>query len=293
MNIREERKEEQKPENTEEFHIDVKEEITALEQLHISTAYSKSRIKDIMQKGAVWLTSGKNTGRIRRAGKILKPGMAIHLYYDEKVLAQKPAPPLLISDEGSYSIWYKPYGMYSQGTKWGDHCTVYRWAESNLIPQKPAFIVHRLDRAARGLIIVSHSKTITGRFTEIFEQRKIKKIYRVIVHGNFLQDSENRTISSDIDGKRAISHVTQLEYYEKKDISLLEVLIETGRKHQIRKHLSQVGFPVAGDRLYGKNEESVDLQLCAHYISFACPESGIKKEYCLSDELTLQFPLQD
>ncbi len=121
------------PNAEQEFHIPIKEEITAGEQLHISTGFPKQRIKEIMFKGAVWLTNGKQTKRIRRAKKILEPGMTLHLYNNEKVLSEKPSPAILISDEKAYSIWYKPYGMYSQGSKWGDHCTVYRWAETSLI----------------------------------------------------------------------------------------------------------------------------------------------------------------
>ena len=275
------------PEATEEFHIEIDKEITPLEQLHISTGYSKQKIKDIMQKGAVWLTTGKNTTRIRRPKKILKPGSILHLYFNEKVLSQNPVGATLISDEGTYSIWYKPYGMYSQGTKWGDHCTVYRWAESNLLPQRPAFIVHRLDRAAKGLIIVSHSKSTTGKFTEIFEKRRIRKIYRVLVHGKFDTTPSGRTISFDIDGKRAVSHVKSLKYNQEQNTTLLEVLIETGRKHQIRRHLSQSGFPVAGDRLYGNQHEETDLKLCAHYISFTCPSDNIEKEFRVPKEFEL------
>ncbi len=270
-----------------EFHIPIKEEITALEQLHISTGFPKQAIKDIMFKGAVWLTTGKQTVRIRRAKKILEQGMTLHLYNNEKVLSEKPSEAKLISDENSYSIWYKPYGMYSQGSKWGDHCTVYRWAEINLKPQRPAFIVHRLDRAATGLIIIAHSKKTTKTFTEIFQKREIKKVYHVIVHGKFPQNPKKTTISIDIDDRRAISHVTGLKYNLVKNISLLEVLIETGRKHQIRKHLSISGFPVVGDRLYGNKTDSIDLQLCAHYISFICPLDNIKKEFNLPEEFAI------
>lgn len=275
------------PDREHEFHIPIKEEIIALEQLHISTGFSKQAIKNIMLKGAVWLTIGKQTTRIRRAKKKLEPGMTLHLYNNEKVLSEKPSGAKLISDENSYSIWYKPYGMYSQGSKWGDHCTVYRWAETKLKPQRPAFIVHRLDRAATGLIIIAHSKETTKAFTEIFQKRAIKKIYHVIVHGKFPKNQKKTTISIDIDDRKAISHVISLKYNQEKNISLLEVLIETGRKHQIRKHLSISGFPVVGDRFYGNKTDIIDLQLSAHYISFICPLDNIRKEFNLPEEFAI------
>ncbi len=51
-----------------------------------------------------------------------------------------------------------PYGMLSQGSKWSDHCTIARFAQQHLTPERPVFIVHRLDRAATGLILIAHSK---------------------------------------------------------------------------------------------------------------------------------------
>ena len=134
----------------------------AVSLLAEATGLSRQHIKQVMQKGAVWLEE-KKTGkprRLRRASKTLAVSDELHLYYDTQVLESIPTPPQLIADQGEYSVWYKPYGMLSQGSKWGDHCTVQRWVEQNLTPQRPAFVVHRLDRAATGLIIIAHQKRI-------------------------------------------------------------------------------------------------------------------------------------
>ena len=66
------------------------------------------------------------------------------------------------------SIWYKPYGIYCQGSKWGDHHTIHRMAEQQL--QRPCFIVHRLDRATTGLVIVAHKKKIAAALAALFAQ---------------------------------------------------------------------------------------------------------------------------
>ena len=97
-------------------HIQISDsQITVLDCLSENTAFSKQKIKRIMQNGAVWLESSFGIDRIRRAKKILKTGDKIHLYYDEDIQATIPKPAELIADEGGYSIWNKPSGMYSQG----------------------------------------------------------------------------------------------------------------------------------------------------------------------------------
>lgn len=237
-------------------------------------------------KGAVWQTRGGKTLRIRRAKKELQRGETLHLYYDERVLSAIPPAPQLISDESSYSVWNKPYGLLSQGSKWGDHCTITRWAEQNLKPQRPAFIVHRLDRAASGLILVAHQKKSAAALSSLFQQRQIEKRYRVIVHGQFPEHPETQTITSAIDGREACSHVQALKYHDLLNRSLLEVCIESGRKHQIRRHLAEAGFAVVGDRLYGNNEDKEDLQLCAYLLKFISPVSKTEKCYVLADEMT-------
>jgi tRNA pseudouridine32 synthase/23S rRNA pseudouridine746 synthase len=251
-----------------------------------------------MQKGAVWLEE-KKTGkprRLRRASKVLAVGDELHLYYDADVLQAVPTPPQLIADQGEYSVWHKPYGLRSQGSKWGDHCTVQRWVEQNLTPQRPAFIVHRLDRAATGLILIAHKKGVATELSKLFAQREMEKRYQVIVHGRFPESAWPQKIDSDIDGRQARSFVSLLKYDAEKDCSLLEVRIDTGRKHQIRKHLSSIGFPVVGDRLYAgdgkaeeKAEEETDLQLCAYSLKFVCPLTGEEMHFQLPQALMLKL----
>jgi tRNA pseudouridine32 synthase/23S rRNA pseudouridine746 synthase len=268
-----------------ERHIEIDcEDTTAVDWLVNASQLSKQRIKQAMNKGAVWLTRGKSTNRLRRATRKPLTGDSLHLYYDEKVLSAIPPEAKLIADEGAYSVWFKPCGMLSQGSKWGDHCAINRFVEKNLSPERPAFVVHRLDRAATGLIIIAHKKTIAAQLSELFQKRKVEKHYRVIVHNKFPDDV--MTIDRDIDGKQAVSHIQLLEYDPVKNLSLLDVSIETGRKHQIRIHLSESGFPVVGDRLYGDKADKQDLQLCAVSLAFTCPLTKEKRQFLLPKEST-------
>ncbi|MCW8948881.1 MAG: RluA family pseudouridine synthase [Sedimenticola sp.] len=269
-----------------EHHIKVAEDgKTVLDWLASQTALSKQRIKQTLDKGAVWLTHGNHTQRIRRAKRMLPQGDTLHLYYDEAVLQQQPPVPQLIADEGDYSLWYKPCGMLSQGSKWGDHCTINRWVEKHHTPQRPAFIVHRLDRAATGLILIAHSKQAAKALSARFENRKMEKRYQAIVHGACSVNQPPKTIEDSIDGRQARSHVRCLHHDADLKLSLLEIEIETGRKHQIRRHLASIGYPIVGDRLYGVGGETEDLQLTACYLQFICPLSNQERHYALPENL--------
>lgn len=266
-----------------EKHINIlASDINAVEILSFETNLSKQQIKQIMLKGAVWLTSGNKTQRLRRHKKVLHIGDTLHIYYDSIVLSQVPQQAKLISDEGNYSVWNKPYGMLSQGSKWSDHCTITRWAEQHLIPQRPSFLVHRLDRAASGLILVAHGKSAATKLADLFKNRMIDKRYHIWVHGQFNEESlSSIKIDKAIDGKKAISNFKLLEYDPKQNRSLLDVSIETGRKHQIRRHSAILGFPVVGDRLYGNTHDREDLMLRAYYLSFICPFTLNEKVFSL------------
>ncbi|MDJ0940734.1 MAG: RNA pseudouridine synthase [Woeseiaceae bacterium] len=266
-----------------ESHVKVESsDQTAVALLQDASGLPKQRIKFAMSQGAVWITRGRNTQRLRRATRALREGDELHLYYDAGILAEEPVEPTLIADGGDYSVWNKPGGLRSQGSKWGDHCTVVRWAERHLEPERPAFTVHRLDRAASGLILVAHTKSMAAALSKLFRSRKVEKRYLVLVAGDFSTHPDPLRIDQPIDGKQAISEASLLEVSKDKSQSLLEVRIATGRKHQIRRHLADLGYPVIGDRLYGAGEvDGVDLQLTAFLLAFRCPVSGEKVEYRL------------
>lgn len=257
-------------------------DVLPVDLLHQITKLPKQRIKLAMQQGAVWITRGANTQRLRRAKRRLRIGDEIHLYYDTEILDEQAPEPELIADSGDYSVWNKPFGLRSQGSKWGDHCTVVRWAERHLKPERPAFTVHRLDRAANGLILVAHTKTMAAKLSALFRNREVTKYYRALVNGDFSSQPNPLRIEQAIDGKDAISEFSFQESVDDGARSLLDVTIETGRKHQIRRHLSGLGYAVVGDRLYGTGAtDGVDLQLAACKLAFVCPLSGSPVEYSL------------
>jgi tRNA pseudouridine32 synthase/23S rRNA pseudouridine746 synthase len=257
---------------------------SAVDVLHEATGLSKQRIKLAMSQGAVWVTRGRNTRRLRRVKRALSVGDEVHLYYDAGILAEIPPEPALIADVAAYSVWRKPCGLRSQGSKWGDHCTVVRWAERHLRPERPAFTVHRLDRAANGLILVAHSRSIAAILSTLFRDRKMEKRYRAVVAGDFSGQPNPVRVELPIGDRESVSEISWLQTSDDRSRSLVDVTIETGRKHQIRRHLADLGYPILGDRLYGAGAtDGVDLQLTAYLLAFHCPVAGEQVEYRLGE----------
>ncbi|NKF49851.1 RNA pseudouridine synthase [Shewanella sp. WXL01] len=272
-----------------ECHIKVSQpDQDAVSLLAEQTKLSKQVIKNAMQKGAVWLTRGKQTSRLRRAKKALAVGNELHLYYNAHILAEQVTPAKMLFDEGQYSLWYKPYGMRCQGSKWSDHTTIDRFVELNATPQRSAYLIHRLDRAATGLIILGHTKQATRDIAKMFETRNLSKHYQVIVNGRFPDDEV--TINTDVDNKPALSRARRLQYNSELDQSLVQVKIESGRKHQIRIHMASLGHSVVGDRLHGDADEtSPDLKLTSCYFEFICPVSNERKVFELPEQYRPTF----
>lgn len=150
-------------------------------------------------------------------------------------------------------------------------------------------IVHRLDKDTSGIIIIAKNDKAHINLSEQIKEHTVKKTYIALVRG--LVKENEATINMPIGrsekdrkkmavtkkGKEAITHFKVLERYDK--YTLLQVNIETGRTHQIRVHLSQIGYPIVGDEVYsnGKNEWNVKGQcLHAKSLEFIHPVTGEK-----------------
>jgi RluA family pseudouridine synthase len=146
------------------------------------------------------------------------------------------------------------------------------------------FIVHRLDRETSGILIFAKSEK-----AKLFLQshwNDTKKKYLAVVHGKCEKSSETistylvenkgyRVYSTSDTTKGRLSHTAYQVLKETKEFTLLEVDLLTGRKHQIRVHLADIGHPVVGDEKYGKEHKDYKrLALHAKWISLIHPFNG-------------------
>ncbi|NQD35521.1 RNA pseudouridine synthase [Permianibacter sp. IMCC34836] len=267
--------------STQEFQIHITEPgQIAVDVLAARSGLPKARIKDAMAKGAVWLKQRGKEKRLRRVSTELLPGDTISLYYDARLLALTPPTPIKLADETQYSVWLKPAGVLAQGTREGDHCAMLRLAELAL--NRQAFLVHRLDREASGLMLIAHTGKAAAALSALFAEHTagasvIEKRYRVEVRGELPSAGQ---IDQPLDGKAASTRFTRLSFDAERQCSIAEVVIDSGRKHQIRRHLAGIGHPVLGDPQYGEhNADPRGLQLFAVQLKFVCPLSKRPRDY--------------
>ena len=134
-------------------------------------------------------------------------------------------------------------------------------------------IVHRIDKDTSGLLVIAKNDKAHINISEQIKNRQVKKIYTALIRGNLPEDRAtiNMPIGRSIqdrkkmavrkDGKEAVTHIEVQKRYQ--NYTLIKVKIDTGRTHQIRVHMAQIGYPIIGDEVYsnGKNEFGVKGQM--------------------------------
>lgn len=262
--------------------------------------HTRSRIQE-------WIRAGRVQGD---SGAIRKP--AYTLRGGERITVEPlPPPPLHATPEAiPLSILYedqdlvavdKPRGMVvhsGAGNRTGTlvNALLHHFSQlSTLSGEDRPGIVHRLDRYTSGALLVARNDFTHRALQDQFARRKVRKIYFALVHGQVEADqgSIETPIARDpgnrarmtarlASGRSADTHYRVLRRFE--DFTYLEVLIGTGRTHQIRVHLASIGHPVCGDRLYGAPAVTPGLEsldgyfLHASSIRFTHPRSGSPME---------------
>lgn len=150
-------------------------------------------------------------------------------------------------------------------------------------------IVHRIDKDTSGILIVAKNDKAHINLSEQIKNHEVKKTYIAMVRGIVKENEatinmpigrstkDRKKMAVTKSGKEAITHFKVLKRYLEHNCTLLEVKIETGRTHQIRVHLSQIGYPIIGDTVYsnGKNEWGIQGQcLHAKSLQFKHPVTG-------------------
>lgn len=152
-------------------------------------------------------------------------------------------------------------------------------------------IVHRLDKDTSGILVLAKDTRSMVRLQKQFKRREVKKTYLALVSGSprfrgrtvdapIVRSPRNRTKFIVIDGDHPLAESAReavTEYYvirEYGNFSFVRLMPHTGRTHQLRVHLSHLGHPILGDRVYGKGSSFERLALHAYNIVFRHPTTG-------------------
>ena len=155
----------------------------------------------------------------------------------------------------------------------------------------PVELVHRLDRATSGILLIAKKRSVLKNLHEQLAQHLMEKRYTALVKGTWSKKrhtidaplyQNSRYTVVDAKGKEAISHFQPLKNFHQQDFeaSLVEVLIETGRTHQIRAHAKHAGHPIAGDDKYGDPRFDAEIKT-----------KGLKRLFLHAHQLTFTNPL--
>jgi len=192
----------------------------------------------------------------------------------------------VVFEDDSVIVIDKPAGLLTMSTETEKAKTAYAALRAYLNDKKRPerlFIVHRLDREASGLLVFAKSIEAKGRLQDQFKNHSAGRRYIAVVEGSVREDdftirsylaenaayrvysTPNRKI-----GKLAVTHIHVVKRRAK--TTLLEVRLESGRKHQIRVHLAEKGHPIVGDKSYGSRWNPIRrLALHGAHLSFKHP----------------------
>jgi len=220
---------------------------------------SRGQARRSIGAGGAYLNDRRCKVSSRRCG----PGDRVLCYVQQSPARQEPAarqPRIAWSDE-QLVILDKPPGMPTAATRGTDRGTLEAWVRQQL---GPVHLPQRLDQRASGLLLAVRDAHLNGPVAEMLRERRIVREYRVGVDREPAA-AEGR-LESTIEGKSAALQ------YRSVEPGWLQVRLETGRTHQIRIQLSEIGCPVAGDPRYGGSRGP--LKLRAVRLAFRHPATG-------------------
>ncbi|MDI6860574.1 MAG: RluA family pseudouridine synthase [Caldisericia bacterium] len=256
--------------------------------------YSREYIKNLIKEGNVLVN-----------GEVKKPSYKVKEKDFIEVIIPEPKELQLKPEELNIEILYedydiaivnKPQGMLTHPTGKRKNGTLvnallYHLKHLSQIGGvlRPG-IVHRLDKDTSGLLVVAKNDFAHQVLSKDLKERKIKRIYYALVKGEVVDDEgkisipliknfkSKKFVKPSSLGKEAETSFKVLERY--KGYTLLEVSLKTGRTHQIRVHLSYVGYPIVGDKIYGVPVKELSGQLLhAKKLILNHPRTGERLEF--------------
>ena len=273
----------------------VKTEGELLDYLYNNLDMPKKRIKQYLTHGAIYVNNNKTT----KYNYKVVPGMRIVIDTDSKGKAELPFD-ILIEDDHIIVV-NKPSGLLTIATEKEKEKTLYHIVREYLVSKNKnakVFIVHRLDKDTSGIVVLAKDMKTKNRLQENWNEYVSLREYTAVVHGH-LKNKEDRIVEhlkenkinlvyavKNGEGKEAITNYKVIK--ENSNYSLLDIIIETGRKNQIRVAFNNMNHPIVGDNKYGDmKDDKSRLYLHANRLKMYYPE--IKKDILFETNIPSEF----
>lgn len=227
-----------------------------------------------------------NNQLVKKNSSLLKTGDIINLIipdYKKDIIPEDLDVKILL-DQEDFFIIYKPAGLITHSDiSTQSQVTLVDWLLykfpylSAVGPEEQRAIVHRLDKDTSGILIIPKNNETHEYFLNLFRTRKIKKTYFAIVAGELIGSGEidfpitrcphapYKMTHKIVSGRAALTKYNSIKYFPEKNISLVKLEPLTGRTHQIRVHLSAIGYPIIGDTVYNAPSNLISRQALHAY----------------------------
>ncbi|SDG89953.1 RluA family pseudouridine synthase [Psychroflexus sediminis] len=234
---------------------------------------TKSALKKSIKKGLI-----TRDGELAKTSDWVETGQVLKLYaeeiqHDKKIFKLKLD---VLYEDDFLAVVYKPVGYPTNGNyfKTIENALPFNLkptSEKDRLPYPQP--VHRLDNPTSGVLLISKTVSVKTLLSVLFEQHDIQKSYIAIVEG-IIEPAEGE-INSEIDEKDSFTRFQVQKTFRKRneDFSLVNLYPSTGRTHQIRIHLSSLGHPIVGDKIYGTEVSKEKLFLHASSLQFQHPKT--------------------
>lgn len=246
---------------------------------------SITKARNLVKQGSVYVDGE----RVERGEYVVQEGQTIEIKGAEKKERVHKAPFELLYEDDAIVVAVKPAGILSVNRDNEQSLTFHKkvnlYVRERSRNKERVFLVHRLDREVSGVMIFAKSLAIQAKLEERW--RENDKRYYALVEGHLPQKEgkaeswlcENAQLkvystTQNANAKLAVSHYQVLKEWPRH--SLVEVRLDTGRKHQIRVHMSDLGCPIVGDKKYGAKSDPLGrIMLHAFRLAFHHPLSGV------------------
>ena len=253
------------------------------------TDYNKKQIKNFLVHESIYV----NDKIITKYNYLLKTNQVVkvNIYNKSKNID-------IVYEDNDIIVVDKEEGILSVSNEKTSETTMYNLV-SDYVKSKSKrnkiFVIHRLDKETSGLLMFAKNEKIKYLYQDNWDDLVIKREYLAIVNGktknsgtikSYLTENKNHYVYSSNTGKLAITHYKKIK--ETNNYTYLSVVIDTGRKNQIRVHMKDLGNPIVGDTKYGKKDNKFK-RLCLHAYKLVIINPINKKEMEFKSNIPKEF----